>query len=432
MNKTKRLLPLMLAALVLVSCKASSETTTTKNNFGDWDDDPVQLTELRTPTPTLPVGEIGSGSPDTPDTPGGEQGNQQNEMGSGAELEGYHQLLSYIDQSSISGPDGWGSHRADDILDGLFENTDNGSNKYGFNASQVDVTWKMICPVKISAYAIYTANDTDQYPERSPRSWTLYGSTDGENWQEIHVEDDAELPTTNYTPTLFEFENETSYRYYRWSLRATGTSDAFQLSELLLYSKEEPPKVQEGGGTVPDGLPAMGAAASGVDASPLIDTEAQAWIDDHTVLTDLVSFDSIAASVKGYADLENVDRLFDGVYTAEDFETAGYGKYCGPVTQGYVYWEMTEAVNPVGYVLVTGNDTAKFPDRNPISWVLYGATEDGEWVALDTVQNGNLQPTDFSAHVYTLDSAESYTRFCLAIEATGGGAMQLCELILCE
>ncbi len=439
MYRIKRLLPCLLAVLLLTACGTSSggaDTTTPQTNDGH--NDPVQLTEVRTPTPTLPAGESVTTTPDRSDgTNGNQSGNQgaeQDEMGAGAELEGYYQLLTYIDQSSISGPGGWTRHEVDDMLDGLFETTDNGSNKYGQNLSSVDVTWKMTRSVKISAYAIYTANDTEEYPERNPKSWTLYGSTDGENWKAIHSVEDAQLPVANYTPTLFEFENNRSYQYYRWSLESTVEGGVFQLSELLLYTQEELTESGtdgEGGSSLPSYLPAYGAAETGVSASPLTGTQAQEWMDDHVLLTDLVDVGGIVSSLTGYQASENAEHLFDGVYTAGKFEEKGYGKMCGPAQQAYVYWEMTQAVTPTGYVLVTGNDTAEYPDRNPVSWVLYGATENGSWVALDAVKEGNMLAADFAAHVFPLENAEAYTRFCLMIERTSG-VIQLCELILCQ
>ena len=211
----------------------------------------------------------------------------------------------------------------------------------------------------------------------------------------------------------------------------------FQLSELLLYSHEKPESEESGGegqpeqGDHPDNLPAYGGAASGVLASPLTDAEAAEWIKQHTVLTDLVDLHSVTSSVSGFDHTEEADRLFDGVYTKADFEANGSGKWCGAADRGYVYWKMNEAITPTGYAMVTGNDTAEYPERNPVSWVLYGANADGEWAVLDAVKEGNLQPADYAVHVFPLNNTESYTRFCLMVEQSGG-VLQLCELILCQ
>lgn len=64
--------------------------------------------------------------------------------------------------------------------------------------------------MKPSAYRIYTANDTEKYPERNPATWTLWGSntmTSNEydsSWVLIDKQDDDNvLGATNYTPYNF-------------------------------------------------------------------------------------------------------------------------------------------------------------------------------------------------------------------------------------
>lgn len=432
MFRAKKLLPILLLAGLLASCQTADARSTTARD-GDRDNAPIRLTEVRTPTPTLPIDQILTPQQGRPNvTPGGSQGgNQDNspgEQGDGAPLEGYTQLLSYINRGSVSGPAGWNRHEPIDLFDGIFETTEEGSNKYGQNTGSVEITWEMTRSVTVSAYAIYTANDTDQHPDRNPKNWTLYGSADGESWIEIHSVRDAELPLTNYTPTVYELDNADSYRYYRWSLEETVGNAAFQLSEILLYTKEELEPDHEAVWLLD--LPAFGAADDGREATPLVSDAAADWMGTHTILTDLVDVSTALCTTGSFVPDEGVDRLFDGIYTADAFEQAG-GKLCAPMTRGHIVWKMNEAVTPAGYVLVTGNDTAQYPDRNPIAWTLYGASEDGNWEILDAVRVGNLEGLDFASHVYALELTESYQYFCLAVEAASG-TMQLCELILCE
>ena len=441
MHYTKRFLPILLASLLLVSCSTAAvvESTTKATVYHGSNDpkDTYQLTEVKTPTPTLAPGETAPprptptpdpGNPDRPENPG----NVQDEMGSGAPLDGYYALLDYIDQSSISYLIEWPNHEADDIFDGLFETTAIGSNKFGMNSNTVDVYWKMDRAVTISAYVMYTANDTESIPERNPKSWTLYGSTDGENYVKIHSVRDGNLPVQNYAPTVFKFNNNKSYQYYRWSLEESVGGGAFQLSELLLFSKQNPSntnKPTNNDDATAKELPAIGASDSGRDATPLTNKAADNWMKSKTSLQNLVDQSSTYSTTKGYTDNEMVDKLFDGIYTQQRYMMAGGGKMCGPMQQGHIYWEMEEAVTPSGYVLVTANDTEEYPFRNPISWALYGATANGEWVLLDAVKNGNMLGENFAAHVYEIDNNKAYTRFCLVIEKCGDD-FQLCEVLL--
>lgn len=435
MRISKTLVPLLLIAGMLVSCNSGKGSVTTKNTAKDEEEknDSVVLTQQKTPTPVLPADQIQMGGGNEQRPGGNQEENNPAEQGEGAELEGYYQLLGYIDRDSVMGPEGWSRHPAIDMLDGLFETTDEGSNKYGQNLNQVNVYWSMTRSVTVNAYAIYTANDAETHPARNPKNWTLYGSDDGEEWQTIHSVQDAGLPSTNYTGTVYEFDNTEAYRYYCWSLEAVEGDGAFQLSELLLYTTEElsDPPIEGGVGEFYGKLPAFGQVEQGKEATPLVGDEALEWMDAHHTLSDKVDVDSAFFSAKCWADNEGPDRLFDGIYTEEEFGVNNGGKLGASIDRGYVIWKMEEAVSPNGYVLVTGNDTSEYPDRNPVSWVLYGSNDGKAWEALDVVKNGNMQGLDFAPHVYTVENDDSYTWFCLAIEKANGG-MQLCELILVE
>ncbi len=421
----------LLAGLLIACTKAPTETVTDDQPKDNKPGKPaVVLTELRTPTPVISPDQIPMGNQGGRPNPGGDGGgggdngvDVYDESGPGAEVDGYYQLLDHIDRATADGPGAWGAHHVSDMFDGLMETTDKGSNKYGHNTVPFSVTWSMDQEVVLSAYSIYTAKDSDEFPDRNPIAWKLYGSN-GDDWVEIHSVEDGKLPAANYTGTLYEFSNQTPYKHYCWTVESTA-GGAVQLSEMLLYTKEKIRDPQE----VFADAPAFGSAGEGTLATPLTGRDAEFWMSAHQPLTDLLSAGSLISSISGYAGDEGVENLFDGIYTAEDFEAVGHGKFCGPAVKGYVIWSLTETVKPTGYAFYTGNDTAKYPDRNPISWVLYGATEDGEWIVLDNVKEGNMVAEDFAANVFTIDSEVECTRFCLAIERTND-AIQLGELIL--
>ncbi|MBQ7325304.1 MAG: hypothetical protein IJW98_06150 [Clostridia bacterium] len=436
MRITKTIVPLLLLLGMLISCNSGKGGVTTTTNAPEKGDDdkknPIALTQQMTPTPVLPADKIPMGDnkprppvPSGPDTP---QGNPS-EQGDGAELEGYYQLLKYINRDSVSGPAAWGRHVALDMLDGLFESTDEGSNKYGQDINNMKVYWEMTRPVTVNAYALYTANDTVEYPGRNPKDWTLFGSVDGEDWKVVHSVQDAELPVANYTGTVFEFDNDQAYRYYCWSLDAVVSGNAFQLSELLLYTTEEITEPVEGVGTFYGKLPTDKLTENGKNAEPLVSGDARFWMSAYNNLADKVKIDSAFINVQCWDENEGPDRLFDGIYTREDFESNNGGKLGAGMDSACIVWQMTEAVAPVGYVLVTGNDTSEYPIRNPGAWVLYGSNDGKTWEALDIVADSNMLGEDFAPHVYTLDDCGSYTWFCLSIEKAYG-AMQLCELML--
>lgn len=98
------------------------------------------------------------------------------------------------------------------------------------------VIWEMGEPVAIDGYKLVTANDADEFPERNPSEWTLYGSDDGEDWNEIHTQTDAGLPAENFAEYSVELpERADSYSFYKLEITAlAGDAGTVQLSEFIL------------------------------------------------------------------------------------------------------------------------------------------------------------------------------------------------------
>jgi len=101
-------------------------------------------------------------------------------------------------------------------------------------------------------------------------------------------------------------------------------------------------------------------------------------------------------------------------------------KYCNSSFYDYAYFlfDAKSAVTPYGYRIYTANDTGTHPERNPVSWRLYGSNtrledpEDDGWVLLDERENDNTmgaynyEPYDFSltSQGPVVITAMSYTR----------------------
>ena len=98
------------------------------------------------------------------------------------------------------------------------------------------VIWEMGEAVAIDGYKLVTANDADMFPERNPSEWTLYGSDDGDEWNEIHTQTDAGLPAANFEeyPVMLD-ETADSYSFYKLEITAlAGDAGTVQLSEFIL------------------------------------------------------------------------------------------------------------------------------------------------------------------------------------------------------
>ena len=114
--------------------------------------------------------------------------------------------------------------------------------------------------------------------------------------------------------------------------------------------------------------------------------------------------------------LSEVDALsiYDGPngYNNEGYPNATDNnvstKYCGPFS-GYscFLFDAGSEIDAFGYRIYTANDTQISPDRNPVSWKLYGSNskltdpDDGGWTLIDereddrTMQATNYTPYDF-------------------------------------
>ena len=92
---------------------------------------------------------------------------------------------------------------------------------------------KFANPVTVDGIIMATANDNSEYNNRSPFEWTIYVSSDGENWTPIAYGDDTffeETDLTYYAAAVTPVEN-VSYVYFTSEGALSG---CFQMSELVL------------------------------------------------------------------------------------------------------------------------------------------------------------------------------------------------------
>lgn len=100
-----------------------------------------------------------------------------------------------------------------------------------------EVVFQLDAAHEITGYALATANDTEPNPGRNPKSWTLYGSNDGENWDVIdYVEEDTKLEGTNFT--YYEYplaEKSAAYTTFKYVIHSLVVPGCMQISSLNLY-----------------------------------------------------------------------------------------------------------------------------------------------------------------------------------------------------
>lgn len=128
----------------------------------------------------------------------------------------------------------------------------------------------------------------------------------------------------------------------------------------------------------------------------------------------------VIEATEGFAN-EGADMLFDGDETT---------KWCLAGTEAYVIWK-TDAVTATGYEIVTANDNAEYPGRNPGAWTLSGSNDGTTWTAIDVVENDDiLQDANFTPFTFVIDTPAEYNYYKFEVSAVESGTLQISGLNL--
>lgn len=141
-----------------------------------------------------------------------------------------------VTETALSGPGEVNSNS--EGYKNLFDGNTGTKWYYEGAASPAAIIFRTDHAVKALRYSLTTANDHENYPNRIPKAWTLYGG-DSENgtWTEIaqHTEDDNCIKAVgNEQEVTFDIPNPASYRYYKLDFE----SSKIQFSEFKLYTGE--------------------------------------------------------------------------------------------------------------------------------------------------------------------------------------------------
>ena len=98
---------------------------------------------------------------------------------------------------------------------------------------EFSIAWKMKQDTTLYSYSLTTANDNEAYKGRNPKSWILYGSSDGINWEKIDTVNNSGMEDVNFKTYNYTVDKVGSYRYYKLDIKA-GYGSSVQLSEISL------------------------------------------------------------------------------------------------------------------------------------------------------------------------------------------------------
>ena len=95
--------------------------------------------------------------------------------------------------------------------------------------------------VNVTGYTLTTGDDTETYPDRNPKVWTLKAKqNESDSWividhRDVFANADDALPATNFTDVSYDIapEMQGTYKYFRFEVSKSGGND-MQLTELKL------------------------------------------------------------------------------------------------------------------------------------------------------------------------------------------------------
>ena len=121
-----------------------------------------------------------------------------------------------------------GNEGVENLFDG-----DTSTKLFTNTATPCSIAWTMKESTSLYSYTLTTANDNATYKNRSIKSWVLYGSNDGNNWDVIDRVNDSGIMDVNYADYTYIVDNVGSYKHFKLTV-TEGYGNSFQLSEISL------------------------------------------------------------------------------------------------------------------------------------------------------------------------------------------------------
>ena len=121
-----------------------------------------------------------------------------------------------------------GNEGVENLFDG-----DTSTKLFTNTATPCSIAWTMKESTSLYSYTLTTANDNATYKNRSIKSWVLYGSNDGNNWDVIDTVNDSGIMDVNYADYTYIVDNVGSYKHFKLTV-TEGYGNSFQLSEISL------------------------------------------------------------------------------------------------------------------------------------------------------------------------------------------------------
>ncbi len=95
-------------------------------------------------------------------------------------------------------------------------------------------------PIALGEYILTTGDDTNEYPERNPCSWLVYGSNDQKDWKLVAEQHSClRMGDLNEQDYYFTTKNQKPFRYFKFVFQEMQEGTRIQLSEIALIKARE-------------------------------------------------------------------------------------------------------------------------------------------------------------------------------------------------
>ena len=111
------------------------------------------------------------------------------------------------------------STSASEGIENLFDGNKN-TKMCTMDGFPLRISWQMDRATVLKKYTLTTVNDNEQCKGRNPKSWILYGSKDGNNWETIDVVNDSSMEDKNFKTYNYTVDKVGTYQYYKLDVQA--------------------------------------------------------------------------------------------------------------------------------------------------------------------------------------------------------------------
>lgn len=253
----------------------------------------------------------------------------------------------------------------------------------------------------IECYKIHAG--IEKSPSYAPRSWSLNGSNDGQDWVILDRQSNQTAWHAGES-RLFIPKQTGSYKHYRLEVDSSNQPGLVRISEMQLFSRLsacQNPKLAQEVMIAPSFLKSLASVSDDAMSVKLAGVATESGLSDPPF---------------------RIQRALDNIYYTF-WETLGLF----PIDVDLKFFENKQIKC---YAFQAGADKAS--KRMPKSWKLMGSNDGDNWNVLDARSN-EIKWTDNSRRTYLIASPGSYRSYRIEfLSVNGGSHLRLYEMALSE